>query len=225
VQKVVLNPRNPNEYVLAFNEDRKTNEAHVYFALHHKYIAEFKKVVNEWADKKKVKLNLHWDGIGLDDNTCRHHQPPERERVMIKSLDASHYRTLSSSDASFRTQGHRESAPPPPANNPYPPTHYGHQNFGPPAHHTQQQMRGGPQYNFPEMPNTRSPVLLPSQQQAMMASCQVGHPQELASICIYCTGAAEYPRNVSLPTRPPVEQQRPQGNTESSSRRRRFLGL
>jgi hypothetical protein len=65
LQKVCLNPKNPNEYVLAFNDGE------VYYSLHKDYVPQFKKVASEWAQGKKVPLSYVRPGH-LNDEHCRH---------------------------------------------------------------------------------------------------------------------------------------------------------
>jgi hypothetical protein len=230
--------------VVAFNEDRETNEAHVYFALHKNYIPDFKKVLSEWASKKRVDLVPHYDTIGLDNNQCRHHEPPKRERIAVKTLSPSHFRKPSSSSSAPSLNQNPPGQTHPNAHMPMvsnPQFFSGNQ--GPYFHASadqqvpQQAYLGAPaairaQYNPPELPGTRSPVLM-ANQQAMLSSCPVNHPQEMAAVCVYCTGLLEYPSNTtSLPTRPHQRssahshsQSNPSTNTGNESKIKKYWGL
>jgi hypothetical protein len=66
----VLNPRNPNEYFLAFNENK--DELKVYYAVHHSFIARFEAIIKEWATGKGFADKYRTFGTRLTDEQCKH---------------------------------------------------------------------------------------------------------------------------------------------------------
>lgn len=72
-KKVSLNLRNPNEYVLAFNDD-----ARLYAALHVNYLEKFKKVAAEWADGLPLSNKAIAVYTPLSDAECEHVSLPPK---------------------------------------------------------------------------------------------------------------------------------------------------
>ncbi|KAH7412289.1 hypothetical protein DE146DRAFT_642759 [Phaeosphaeria sp. MPI-PUGE-AT-0046c] len=73
INNCVLNPRNPHEYLLAFNE--ADDRVHVYYALHEDFDSRFRDVIDEWAKKKGFAGRCQIYGHQLKDDLCQH-QPP-----------------------------------------------------------------------------------------------------------------------------------------------------